>query len=203
MVIAATNIGSGWIGGGVGLGVDSPRGPGQPPVIPNVLPAPMTRQGAVVKILIGIGATAALIDGWSRIIAEPVPDIDDVARDIREAVEEAQRMLRGGRARYGKTTKPPRRAAPPVKGPQDFYLGPDIFKKIGTDVAERPETKDLPDPETDTNRRTKRKKKERVKAFFERRYSVRLGSRNELMLLPRELEKARRATRRRNNGQNN
>lgn len=192
MVIASTNTGSGFIGGAVDLGIPHLRGPGQPPVVPNILPPLMTgRLPGIVRILAGLGATAAIIQAWSRIVAEPVPDLDDVARDLREAMEEAQRIFRKGAKRlpYGKTSKPtpPRRPIP--GGPQTLYVGPDIFKKIGTDVAEQPGTKELPDPEQNTERRTRRKKKkERIRVWFERRYSVAWDSKNKWMLLPKQLE---------------
>jgi len=196
MVIAATNTGSGFIGGGIGLGIPHPRGPGEPPVVPAVLPLPVTRTGGVVKILAGLGMTAAILDGWSQIVAAPVRELEEVAEDIREAMEKA---LRGGRngTRYGKTTKKPEPRRPAPGGPQTLYIGPDIFKKIGTDVADMPETKELPDPETGSERKTRRKKKKSAQGWFERRYSVALGSKNRLMLLPKGLEKTQRVERRR------
>lgn len=204
MVIAATNTGSGFIGGGIGLGIPHPRGPGEPPVVPAVLPQifPGARVGVVVKVLAALGMTAAIVDGWSRIVADPVRELEEVAEGIREAMEEALRRGRNG-TRYGRTTKKPepRRAVP--GGPQTLYIGPDIYKKIGTDVAEMPETKELPDPETGTERKTRRKKKKSAVTWFERRYSVRLGSKNQLMLLPKELDRAQRAQRRANNASKN
>ncbi len=204
MVIAATNSGSGFIGGAIhGLGFKGGVWV-KPPVVPAILPPIFAPKGLkVVQWLLASAAAAALIDGWSRIVAEPVPDVEDIARDLREAMEEAQRILSKGRklSPYGKTTKKSPPSVPPVKGPQDYYVGPDLVKRIGKDIAEEPQTKELPDTEDErkTQRRTRRKRKEKVRSWFERRYSLALNSKNQLMLLPKELERAQRAVRRRNN----
>ena len=193
MSVIPANSSMFFMGGTVMGPTFEPPTPDSPFKAPVAVPvAPVPGPALIVRLLATAAGASVITGAVSKVIAEPLPDVEEVAEAIRRAMEEAIQKAKRGK---GGTTTPP-----PPKGPGKVggrrrpsikpFIGPAIagttlIPKIATELMT--EAQEQPEPER--RRRTRRRPREKtMSAWFERRYSARKGSKNRWMFIRRNLE---------------